>query len=87
LNLQSILDTVQYEQETQQKSTIRELFSGARQQTFQRIVLGASASFMQQIGGTNVIAYYLSVILKDSFGFSSRMALILSVVDFILYSI
>jgi sugar porter (SP) family MFS transporter len=87
LNLQSILDTVQYEQETQQKSTIKELFSGGRQQTFRRIVLGASASFMQQIGGTNVIAYYLSVILKDSFGFSSRMALILSVVDFILYSI
>lgn len=84
-NLQQIIDTVQHERELQ-KPGMREIFSGGRPQTFRRIVLGASASFMQQVGGTNVIGYYLSILLVDSFGFSSRMALVLSVVDFISFS-
>lgn len=36
---------------------------------------------MQQFGGVNVVAYYLPIIMKRSFGFSDRMSLILSAVD------
>lgn len=52
-----------------------------KQQTLRRILLGAGTAFFQQVGGTNVIAYYLPVVLTRSVGLSSRMALILSAVD------
>lgn len=85
-NLHLIRNTINREREFQNPG-IREIFSSGRQQNFRRIVLGASASFMQQIGGTNVIAYYLPVVLRESFGFSARMALVLSAVDFITFVI
>ncbi|KAH8821905.1 hexose carrier protein, partial [Xylogone sp. PMI_703] len=85
-SLALIVDAVEWERKTQ-KPGLREIFSGGRQQTFRRIVLGAGPSFMQQVGGTNVIAYYLPVVLVNSFGFSARMALVLSIVDFISFGI
>ncbi|KAJ6099681.1 hypothetical protein N7467_001216 [Penicillium canescens] len=78
--LRSIEDTVAHETESQQ-SGWRAVFSNGPQQTFRRIALGAGANFMQQFGGINVVAYYLPVVLKRSFGFSDRMALVLSAVD------
>lgn len=39
--------------------TWREVFHNGSQQTFRRILLGAGTSFMQQMGGVNVVAYYL----------------------------
>jgi hypothetical protein len=39
--------------------TWREVFHNGLQQTFRRILLGAGTSFMQQMGGVNVVAYYL----------------------------
>lgn len=85
-NLRLIVDAVDREQEIR-KPGLREIFSGGRQQTFRRIMLGAGASFMQQMGGTNVIGYYLPVVLKNSFGFSARMSLVLSVVDFVAFGV
>ncbi|KAF2687384.1 general substrate transporter [Lentithecium fluviatile CBS 122367] len=77
-----ILGTISHEQEVQ-PVTWREVFAGGEQQDLRRILLGAGTSLMQQFGGINVVVYYLPVILTQSFGFSSRMALILSAVDFI----
>ncbi|KAK1059654.1 hypothetical protein LTR74_012489 [Friedmanniomyces endolithicus] len=59
----------------------REVFHNGRQQTFRRILLGLGVSIFQQLGGINVVAYYLPVVLERSFGFSPRMALILSAID------
>jgi len=59
----------------------REVFRNGKKQTFRRILLGAGPSFMQQMGGTNVVAYYLPVVLVRSFGFSNRLSLILSACD------
>ncbi|KAH8762362.1 general substrate transporter [Hyaloscypha finlandica] len=56
----------------------REVFRNGKKQTLRRILLGAGPSFMQQMGGTNVVAYYLPVVLVRSFGFTNRLALILS---------
>ncbi|KAJ5292102.1 hypothetical protein N7478_001353 [Penicillium angulare] len=78
--LESIEQTVAHEVESEQSSW-RTVFEGGPQQTFRRIALGAGANFMQQFGGVNVVAYYLPVVLKRSFGFSDRLALILSAVD------
>lgn len=78
--LQTIQNMVAHEAETQ-GAGLREIFHNGPQQTFRRILLGAGANFMQQFGGVNVVAYYLPVVLKRSFGFSDRMALILSAVD------
>jgi hypothetical protein len=38
--------------------TWREVFHNGSQQTFRRILLGAGMSFMQQMCGVNVVAYY-----------------------------
>jgi len=59
----------------------RDVFHNGRQQTFRRILLGLGVSIFQQLGGINVVAYYLPVVLERSFGFSPRMALILSAID------
>lgn len=78
--LQEIQSIVSHEAEIQSAGW-REIFQNGPQQTFRRILLGAGANFMQQFGGVNVVAYYLPVVLKRSFGFSDRLALILSAVD------
>ncbi|ORY01739.1 general substrate transporter [Clohesyomyces aquaticus] len=61
----------------------RDAFSVGETQNLRRILLGAGTSVFQHMGGINVVAYYFPVILKESFGFSARMALILSAIDFI----
>lgn len=79
-SLQIIAEVVSHEQDIQGTGW-RELLAGGPQQTFRRIALGAGVNFMQQMGGINVIAYYLPVVLTRSFGFSNRMALMLSAFD------
>ncbi|KJY01714.1 hypothetical protein TI39_contig280g00001, partial [Zymoseptoria brevis] len=59
----------------------REALRNERQQTLRRILLGMRANVMQQMVGVNVVAYYLPVVLERSFGFSTRMSLILSACD------
>lgn len=81
-SLQLIMATVAHEKELEDV-TWREIFSNGEQQTFRRICLGAGCSIFQQMGGINVVVYYLPVILTHSFGFSNQMALILTAVDFI----
>ena len=43
--------------------------------------MGMGVNVFQQIGGVNVVAYYLPVVLERSFNFSPRMSLILSACD------
>ncbi len=81
-SLQLIIGTVAHEKELE-KVGWREIFSNGEQQTFRRICLGAGCSLFQQMGGINVVVYYLPVILTKSFGFSNQVALILTAVDFI----
>jgi hypothetical protein len=45
------------------------------------MLLGAGTPFFQQIGGTNVIASYLPIVLTRSVGLSNRMSLILYACD------
>lgn len=79
--ISTIRNMVAHEAETQGGAGFREIFRNGPQQTFRRILLGAGVNFMQQFGGVNVVAYYLPVVLKRSFGFSDQLALILSAVD------
>lgn len=76
-----LVATVHHESEVQNSVSLKEIFSSGEQMTFRRILLGAGTPFFQQLGGVNVIAYYLPVVLVRSFGMSDRMALILSAVD------
>ncbi|KAF9893034.1 hypothetical protein FE257_012445 [Aspergillus nanangensis] len=78
--LRTIQQIIRHENESQ-GSGWRQIFTNGPQQNIRRIALGAGASFMQQFGGINVVAYYLPVVLKRSFKFSDRMSLILSAVD------
>lgn len=75
--LQLLCDVVAHEA-AEQRGAFREIFQGGKQQTLRRILLGMGTQFMQQIGGTNVIATYLPVVLTRSFGMTERLALILS---------
>ncbi|KAH6884466.1 general substrate transporter [Thelonectria olida] len=76
-----LVASVHHEAAVQDAVTWREIFRNGEQQTLRRILLGAGTSVFQQIGGVNVIAYYLPVVLVRSFGMSDRLALILSAVD------
>ncbi|KAI9146810.1 putative hexose carrier protein [Paramyrothecium foliicola] len=76
-----LVASVHHEAAVQDSVTLREIFHNGEQQTLRRILLGAGTSVFQQIGGVNVIAYYLPVVLVRSFGMSERLALILSAVD------
>jgi MFS family permease len=78
--VESIVSTVKHEASLN-KAGWKEIFSGGKQQNFRRICLGAGASVFQQMGGINVVVYYLPIVLTQSFGFSNRLALILSAVD------
>ncbi|KAJ0420936.1 general substrate transporter [Aspergillus carlsbadensis] len=80
--IQRLEATVQHEIEVQQSTPIKEIFArDSKQQTLRRILLGAGTAFFQQVGGTNVIAYYLPIVLSRSVGLSTRVALILSACD------
>lgn len=69
--------SVDHEAEVQ-RVPIKEIFRNGKQQTLRRILLGMGTQFMQQIGGTNVVATYMPVVLTRSFGMSERLSLILS---------
>lgn len=80
--IQNLVAAVNHEGEVQKSAAFKEIFTrNSKQQTLRRILLGAGAPFFQQIGGTNVIAYYLPIVLTRSVGLSNRMALILSACD------
>jgi MFS family permease len=80
--IQHSVASVHHEAEVQQSVALKEIFTrNSKQQTLRRMILGAGTAFFQQVGGTNVIAYYLPVVLTRSVGLSSRMALVLSAVD------
>lgn len=73
---------LQQEAELQQSNPLKEIFTtNSKQQTLRRMLLGAGTAFFQQVGGTNVIAYYLPIVLTRSVGLSNRLALILSACD------
>lgn len=78
---QKLVASVNHEAEVQSSVTIKEVFRNGEQMTLRRILLGAGTPFFQQMGGVNVIAYYLPVVLVRSFGMTDRMALILSACD------
>jgi Sugar (and other) transporter. len=81
-DIQSLEISVNHESEVQQSKPLQAIFKRkSKQQTLRRILLGAGTAFFQQVGGTNVIAYYLPVVLTRSVGLDNRMALILSAVD------
>ncbi|KAA8646687.1 sugar porter family MFS transporter [Aspergillus tanneri] len=79
--IQYLVATVLHEGEVQNSVSVREVFSSREQMTIRRILLGAGTPFFQQMGGVNVIAYYLPVVLVRSFGMTDRMALALSACD------
>ncbi|KAK4574446.1 hypothetical protein LTR86_001287 [Recurvomyces mirabilis] len=78
--LEIIIETIA-EERADGEIGFREVFHNGKQQTFRRICLDAGANIFQQIGGVNVVAYYLPVVLERSFGFSPRMSLVLSACD------
>ncbi|KAK5174814.1 uncharacterized protein LTR77_001897 [Saxophila tyrrhenica] len=78
--LEIMLDTLAREKE-EYKAGWKELLHNGKQQTFRRVLLGMGTNYFQQMGGVNVVAYYLPVVLERSFGFTPRLALILSACD------
>ena len=79
-SLEVIIETIA-EERADGELGFREIFHNGKQQTFRRILLGMGANVFQQFGGVNVVAYYLPVVLERSFGFTPRLALILSACD------
>ncbi|CAN6675159.1 probable glucose transporter Hxt5p [Trichomonascus vanleenenianus] len=57
----------------------KDLLRNDETQNLRRIILGASAQMFQQLGGINVINYYMTYIVQNYAGFDQSDSLILSV--------
>ncbi|KAJ9303114.1 hypothetical protein DTO271G3_488 [Paecilomyces variotii] len=80
--IQTLVASINHEAEVQKSLLLKEIFTrNSKQQTLRRLLLGAGTAFFQQVGGTNVIAYYLPIVLTRSVGLSNRMSLVLSACD------
>lgn len=80
--IQCQMAALQLEAESQQSNPLKEILTAnSKQQTLRRMLLGAGTAIFQQVGGTNVIAYYLPIVLTRSVGLNNRLALILSACD------
>ncbi|KAJ6157695.1 hypothetical protein N7470_005287 [Penicillium chermesinum] len=55
--------------------------------TLRRLLLGAGTQFMQQMGGINIMSYYLPTVLETSVGLDSHMASLLTACDAISYMV
>ncbi|KAJ5701115.1 Sugar transporter STL1 [Penicillium malachiteum] len=64
-----------------------DLFTGGRTQHFRRMLIGSSSQIAQQLSGCNAVIYYLPVLMEDSLGMGTTMAMILSGVNMIIYAI
>ncbi|KAI5795345.1 general substrate transporter [Peziza echinospora] len=70
-----------------QKATFSDLFTNGKTQHFRRMLLGAGAQFMQQVGGCNAVIYYFPILFEDSIGQTRKMSLVMGGVNMIVYSI
>lgn len=59
---QAIRETVDYETALGSEFTYRELFSGGDLQNFRRMCLCFGIQFMEEMGGANMVTYYMSVL-------------------------
>ena len=66
---------------------IKALFTGGKTQHFQRMMLGVSSQFMQQVGGCNAVIYYFPILFQTSIKQSHNISLLLGGVNMIVYSI
>lgn len=78
-----VIEEIQCQMATlQQEAELQQIFTANnKQHTLRKILLGAGTAIFQQVGGTNVIAYYLPIVLTRSVGLSNRLALFLSACD------
>lgn len=78
--------TVRYEIENAERW--RDLFRGrdmAGTKTLRRLFLGMGTAAMQQLGGINVLGYYLPTLLVESVGLSETMARLISACASVVY--
>lgn len=73
--IQILSDNVASQMAAQGGLSMKELLHGGSKQTFRRILLGCGTQFMQQMGGTNVVATYMPVSTK-SFLLLSQMLIL-----------
>lgn len=74
----SILVHLDEENRISQNRGFRELFYNDRSHNVRRILLGASSQFFQQMGGVNLVLYYMPVLFQNSLGLSESLSLILT---------
>ncbi|KAJ6112228.1 hypothetical protein N7523_008289 [Penicillium sp. IBT 18751x] len=78
--------TIQYERENAMRW--RDLFKSKSTndtKTLRRLLLGAGSQFMQQMGGINIMSYYLPTVLETAVGMEESMARLLTACNAISY--
>jgi hypothetical protein len=68
----------------------RDLLRGRTQtgtKTIRRLLLGAATQAMQQLGGINIMSYYLPTLLMSSVGLSNSMARLIAAISSVVYLI
>ena len=66
---------------------IKALFTNGKTQHFQRMMLGVSSQFMQQVGGCNAVIYYFPILFEQSIKQTHNISLLLGGVNMIVYAI
>ncbi|CAN6674826.1 galactose transporter [Trichomonascus vanleenenianus] len=81
-DVQTLLDEVvlsyKHEKEVAASTSFKDLFRKDETQNIRRILLGASSQMFQQLGGVNVINYYMTYIVQNYAGFNQSQSLIIS---------
>lgn len=70
--------SVEHEQLVSTQTSWRDLLRGDETQNLRRILLGALSQLFQQMGGVNVINYYMGYIVQNYAGFNQSQSLILT---------
>ncbi|CAN6675107.1 high-affinity glucose transporter Hxt2p [Trichomonascus vanleenenianus] len=73
-----IILNADHEKKLAESSTWKDLFRNDEGQNLRRITLGALTQLFQQLGGINVINYYMGYIVQKYAGFNQSQALILA---------
>lgn len=72
-----VLFNVEHESEVASQTGWRDLLRRDETQNLRRIILGALSQFFQQMGGINVVNYYMGYIVQNYAGFNQSQSLIL----------
>lgn len=73
----AIVDTIEFDRRVERSQSFMSIFHSDEVKTRRRVLLAWGMQFMNQIGGINLVVYYIPTVLVKSVGMSPKLAQIL----------